>query len=349
MKIAMIQRYLPSDSRGGVGYYVHRLSNKLIEKGHYVAVYSLSPKPSDAKYDVINPVKKGLKIFRSRSLSIFAFAVWIAIQKYNSFDIIHAHGDNFLLYRKQPPVIRTFHGLSLLEARFADKFILKIYYLAVGVLSEIISSILSQENIGVSKLTKKYLPLIKKVIYSGYDEKIFKPGGKKAENPVVLFIGYLKGRKRGDFLKKLFEEKIIPYIKSAELWMVCGEEYFGKNIKMHRYCSESELAELYKRAWVLCHPSKYEGFGLPYIEAMASGTPVVTTDRFGAIEVIGDGGVIVHDKELVPVIINLLRDKSLIQEMSTKAIERARKYTLDKCVEEYLSIYKQLSGGASAK
>ena len=62
---------------------------------------------------------------------------------------------------------------------------------------------------------------------------------------------------------------------------------------------DAELASLYRRAWAYVTPSTYEGFGLPYLEAMACGTPVVATPNPGSVEILDHGkyGVLAADEE----------------------------------------------------
>ncbi len=72
-----------------------------------------------------------------------------------------------------------------------------------------------------------------------------------------------------------------------------------------------ELTGLFQQAWVFCLPSTYEGFGVPYLEALAAGTPVVATKNPGACEILRDGefGIIAPDADLGPVLSRLLADR----------------------------------------
>src|SRR5581483_8941283 len=125
-------------------------------------------------------------------------------------------------------------------------------------------------------------------------------------------VGTYKNRKRGHLLMEAFTRQIRPAVPEAELWMVCSDAPAAPGVTVHGRVSEKELAELYSRAWVFCLPSSYEGFGVPYIEAMASGTPVVATPNPGSLEVLDGGrcGVIVDPDELGDALIALLRDQT---------------------------------------
>ena len=103
-----------------------------------------------------------------------------------------------------------------------------------------------------------------------------------------------------------------------------------------------ELARLYQQAWVFCLPSSYEGFGRPYIEAMAAGTPVVATRNPGADEVLDNGayGLIVPDAELGEALCSLLSRADLRREYSERGFGRAKVYSWERVAEQYEVVYE---------
>ena len=108
--------------------------------------------------------------------------------------------------------------------------------------------------------------------------------------------------------------------------------------------SDEALADAYRRAWVFCLPSDYEGFGIPYAEALASGTPVVATPNVGARYVLDDGraGVIVGLPDLGRTLVELLGDGARRDRMRVAGLARAREFALTSVVDQYEAIY---SGG----
>ncbi len=112
---------------------------------------------------------------------------------------------------------------------------------------------------------------------------------QRSVEPSLLFVGALGGRKRGEFLLRMFETAIRGARPDATLTIVGEEGPPSPGVTYHIGVDDAELARLYRRAWLYVTPSTYEGFGLPYLEAMACGTPVVATPNPGSLEVL-DGG-----------------------------------------------------------
>ena len=107
-----------------------------------------------------------------------------------------------------------------------------------------------------------------------------------------------------------------------------------------------ELAGRYRRAWAFCLPSTYEGFGVPYIEAMASGTAVVTTRNPGSVEVLEGGrwGRLTTDDELGDAIVSVLTDQALRSTAEARGLLRASRYGWDAIITEYEAIYRDVLG-----
>ena len=110
------------------------------------------------------------------------------------------------------------------------------------------------------------------------------------------------------------------------------------------YVSTEELCELYRQAWVFCLPSSYEGFGVPYIEAMASGTAVVATPNVGACEVLGAGqhGVLVEPEGLGVALRDLLLDAEARRHWEEAGLERSKVFGWDQIVGEYEAVYEEV-------
>ena len=115
---------------------------------------------------------------------------------------------------------------------------------------------------------------------------------------------------------------------------------------------EDDLLYLYNGALVLAFPSFYEGFGLPPLEAMACGIPVICSDRGALPEVVGDAALMVDPDEEESIARALRRihaDRGLRGELKKKGLERAKKFSWRHTAEETLNVYKRLVEAGGTK
>ncbi len=113
------------------------------------------------------------------------------------------------------------------------------------------------------------------------------------------------------------------------------------------YVPKEVLPELYAGAKALIYPSLYEGFGLPALEAMASGIPVITSNRSSLPEVVGDVGLVVDPEDVDDLRLQLCRvfeDRDLGARLGILGIERAKSFTWGACAAQTLAVYKKVSG-----
>jgi glycosyltransferase involved in cell wall biosynthesis len=206
------------------------------------------------------------------------------------------------------------------------------------------SLFVANDSVAVSRNTMRYIPGIHHVIPCGVDTDAFRPGGRKSDAPSILFVGTMHGRKRGTMLLDAFVRHIRPKIPSAELWCVCQRPDGQPDVEGVRWTGridQNTLVDLYRQAWAFCLPSSYEGFGVPYVEAMASGLPVVASPNVGAREVTAEGryGRIVEDSGLAEALVQLLSDAALRGQLAEAGLERSRAYAWDEICRQYERVY----------
>jgi glycosyltransferase involved in cell wall biosynthesis len=109
--------------------------------------------------------------------------------------------------------------------------------------------------------------------------------------------------------------------------------------------SDAELADLYRRAWIYTSPSTYEGFGLPYLEAMACGTPVVATANAGSDELLDAGhyGLLPADEDFGRVVSDLLGDERLRCSLGAAGSRRAQEFSLSRMLDGYEGLLFNMS------
>jgi glycosyltransferase involved in cell wall biosynthesis len=333
----MISLYLPGDSKIGSGYQAHYMANAMTRRGHEVTMFSPCGRPDDAAY-------RHRRVDPGKRFRTFGFAWALRREGLDGYDAVHAHGDDYWLWgRRYSPHVRTMHGSCLAEALHVPGWREKLRMAGLG-LSEVLATRVADETVNVSADTARWYPWTDRVIPNGVDLEVFCPGQKAAE-PTVLFVGTYRNRKRGALLHEVFCEVVRPAVPGARLWMVCGDAPGGEGIEVLGRLSTPDLAERFRRAWVFSLPSTYEGFGVPYIEAMASGTAVVATPNPGAVEVLDDGryGRLVGDEALGEAIVELLGDAERRRAMERVGLERAGMYGWPAVVAGYESVYDAIA------
>jgi glycosyltransferase involved in cell wall biosynthesis len=313
------------------------MANAMARRGHRVTLFSPCGPSEGAEYQTVTvPV--------GRHLRTFAFAWNLRQIDLRPFDILHAHGDDYWLWGgNRPPHVRTMHGSCLAEAAHVPGLWEKLRMAMLG-LSEILATRVADRTVCVSANTQRYYPWTRQVIMNGVDTRAFHPEAEKESRPTILFVGTYHNRKRGKLLAEQFQRVIRPALPDAQLWMVCSDAPEAPGVTVFGRVSLEKLADLYRKAWVFCLPSSYEGFGVPYIEAMASGTPVVATPNVGAREVLADGkyGDIVSPANLGTTLLELLTNPDRRQEMTRAGLLRARDFDWDRIAHEYEQTYNEL-------
>ena len=110
------------------------------------------------------------------------------------------------------------------------------------------------------------------------------------------------------------------------------------------YVPDEDLPGLYNAADLFVFPSLYEGFGIPPLEAMSCGTPVITSNTSSLPEVIGDAGIMVdphHIDGLAEAMHRVLTDEALRKGMIEKGLQRAKLFSYEKEARETLKVYRE--------
>jgi glycosyltransferase involved in cell wall biosynthesis len=166
----------------------------------------------------------------------------------------------------------------------------------------------------------------------------FGPDGPKAKGDYVLAVGTLEPRKN---LARAVE---AARRVGVELRVVGARGWGGVEAPGATWLgevSDEELAALYRGARVVVYPSLYEGFGIPVLEAMACGTPVVTSAGGATEEVAGGAAVLVDPLDPASIATGLERAASRSAELAALGLERARGFTWDRVAAETRTVYEE--------
>ena len=339
---------VPGQKRGGIERAADVLAQGLADRGHQVVVFSHDPKPAGRTYEVRDlPWKNFVNTWLGRRVTMgYLGNVMALVPDYRGFDAIVAHGDSLLLPLAGKPVLRVMHGSAWGEAAHATspgRFVLQC-----GVyLQELLTAITTPATVGVSGNTKRANPFVRHVIPHGVDTRVFQPEPReRTTEPSIVFVGAHEGRKRGRFLLEIFHRVVRPVLPDATLAFVGPQGPDLPGVTYYTGVSDAVLASLYRRAWVFASPSTYEGFGLPYLEAMACGTAVLATPNPGSREVIGGSphGRLAEDAGFSEALLGLLTDGSLRRASEAAGLLRAREFSIDLMLDRYESLLMQLCG-----
>lgn len=160
---------------------------------------------------------------------------------------------------------------------------------------------------------------------------------------LIRAFGMLRGRE----LKKQAPQLVIAGKRGwlyDETLRVAGEQEAGRDIVFTGYVQERDLPALYSGAACFAYPSYYEGFGLPVVEAMQCGTPVVAGNQTSLPEVVGDGGVLVDpfsELELAEAIARVIDNPDYRAELRVKGLERAKAFSWTTTARLTLQAYQR--------
>ena len=284
---------LEGQKRGGIERAAHTLAEGLARRNHDVVVFSHDPKPLGRRTTCAGAAVEVLREHVDRTTPDDGVSGERAGDGSGLHRIRCRHRP-----RRQSSVAIDRKAHAARDARqrarrSAVGDVDRALCVQLGVYGqEFLTALTSRGVIAVSDNTTRDNPFIAQVIPHGVDENIFTPWpADKTAEPSVLFVGALDGRKRGHFLIDGFVQTIRPAHPDATLTIVGETGPAHPGVRYLTGVSDADLADLYRRAWVYASPSTYEGFGLPYLEAMACGTPVVASENPGSLDVLGGSAV----------------------------------------------------------
>ena len=366
MKIGIISEPL-NRSLTGVGNYTYNLIKELNKLNKTKESFYLINSEHDEFFTKINEIiiKNPFKVLKT-----YAWYPFLVIKLWDhDLDVIQNSSQvpTFLKFKQK--YIITVHDLTPFitpkESKFGRPLIYKLLFPRTLKTADKI--------ITVSNSTKKDLinhfdiPEKKiRVIFEAADEK-FKPlnNEKISETeqkynlnfPFILYVGTLEARKNIPTLvtafyklkKKNIEHKLVitgtKGWKYKEIFETIDKLNLQNDVVFTGYVSDEDLPALYNAADLFVYPSIYEGFGLPPLEAMACGTPVITSNTSSLPEVVGDAGIMVDPYDvdgLADAMHRVLTDEGSRADMIKKGLERTKMFSWEKCARETLEVYEEV-------
>ena len=308
------------------------------------------------------PIPENMEIVNSKLPRQILYEMW---NRFNapkvenivkSIDLVHASGG--AIPSTDLPLVATIHDLSWREQhdwfpargkRFAETWLDKARK--------------AERIICPSQRTFKDL------VKAGFDEQIIRvvPLGvatrkvceeqvegllekNSISTPFVLWVGTIEPRKNIPTLLQAMQQlPEIPLVlvgpKGWESDLQSAIEPIGERVKIIGEVDEATKHTWYKAASVFCFPSLMEGFGLPIVEAMSHGTPVVTSSTTATSEVAGEAALLIDPKSadaIAESIKEILGKPEIAKELSEKGLERAKKMTWENTASATADIYREV-------
>ena len=360
----------------GIGRYTRELVRALAEldRSHDYVLFAAAGGQRPADTDWPPNFQMRSVPLSDRALAILwhrlRLPLWVELVT-GAVDIFHS--PDFVL----PPVRRaktlvTVHDLSFIRYPQCADANLRVY------LNKVVPRSVHRANLVLadSQSTKDDLvellgvaPDRIEVVYPGV-EKRFRPiedqallekVRKRYDLPprFILGLGTLQPRKNFTRLIEAFASLQVCKFASLHLVIAGGkgwlyEEIFAtveqlslkKKVVFPGFVADEDLPALYNLADLFVFPSLYEGFGLPPLEALACGTPVITSDASSLPEVVGEAGPMVEATDveaLAEAMKRVLEDDALRERMIAKGMKQARKFTWEQAAAKLLNLYEAIS------
>ena len=355
LKIAITVEALKNEYFAGVEQYIYNLTHQLLSRSELDLTLIA---PSDFPHSLF-PTHTRV-IYHDPTMVLgsgFVSAVFFPPKNLSNFDLVHCPTVTApFFFRPNYKVVMTVHDLIPLlfpkwhttkhvlyfkyflkyRFRFVDRFIAD-------------SNTTKQDLIDLFEIPEDKID----VVYLGVSDR-FRPIGETRED-FILAVSTLEPRKN-------FKRIIEAYIslrkeeKISDKLMIVGKKgwlfddistiprAFQDDIIFKGYVSEDELLRLFQTARFFIYPSMYEGFGLPILEAMACGCPVITSNTSSMPEVAGEAALLVDPyqiEEIKNAIYTLTKDAGLCTKMSAEGIRRASQFSWQRAAEQTSQVYEK--------
>jgi GT2 family glycosyltransferase/glycosyltransferase involved in cell wall biosynthesis len=361
-----------NDKMGGVWTYASNLSRSMLknegsDKYHIISSTKSNIPSENKKNSLIYPIKN----FR------FSNFIWHNLilpnqLKHELLDLIHFTSPTGSLKKIRDTIyINTIYDLTpiLHPETHGTIMILHYKYILPRILKRCDAIITVSENTKKDLIKYYKIPEDKiKVIYLGVDE-IFKPMENieknrldirnkfNISNPYLLYVGMIEPRKNLVRLIKAYNQikkegyphslVIVGAIgwKYKEIFQLVDSLDLHKSINFTGFVELKDLVLLYNCADIFVYPSLYEGFGLPPLEAMSCGTPVVTSNTSSIPEVVGDAALLIDPYSIESIasgVKKVLDDDTLKNELKIKGTIRSKDFNWGKTALNTSKIYREI-------
>ena len=296
---------------------------------------------------------------------------WMVVRAASGSALLHVPHYNAPLFHRGPLLVSIHDVIHICDPSYRSSLKSRVY--ASPMLQLVTRK--AEHIVTVSEYTKKQIverlgvpPEKVTVIYNGVNGE-FQPvrhddargtisrlGG--FEGPYILYVGSLKPYKNVSGLLRAFAvfhgrhappHKLLIVGDDAKckepLLEECSRLGIQNAVRFVPQVPQAVLPKVYVASDALVMPSRIEGFGLPVLEAMASGTPVICSRAASLPEVAGDAAVYFdpkNDEELADVMERVLSSRELQESLRAKGLERAKRFTWEESIRKHVELYRRL-------
>ena len=369
MKIA-INTLGPSKLKAGVGNYVTNLIRELanLDTSNTYLIYTSK---ENKKYFKTNNKRLIIKDIGLFSLNKPIRVLWEQLVLpfsllWNKIDVLHSPGFVCPIIKTTKSVV-TIHDMTFFSHPKVHTFFKRIYFPLMITLSLWVSNKTISVSNNTTKDISKYVRINKKkvsTIYESFNQLSmpehtstdeFLRNRYNIHSKYLLFVGTLEPRKNIKSiiiaLSKIKDKKVKLVIVGGKGWMYDDLFSVLKKLKLEDrviftgYVPDEELGSFYRNAEGFIYPSFYEGFGIPILEAMYFGCPVITSNISSMPEVAGDAAILINPKsinELTDAIDTLLSNAKLRKDMIKKGLSNVKRFSWERMARETLNVYESL-------
>jgi len=349
----------------GIGRYIRSLLEAILTEGRNVAFILVGDEAKLAHFKQYPHVKT-----RHCRIPIYGWSEqWKLHRWFQGSDLVHIPHFNIPL-RTPKNLVVTIHDLIYFHERDYEPFpgarlLLSVLFRRIARKARRIITV----SRATSRECEERFPSMRsklKVIHEAADPLFWVKGNPANslggrfgfKEPYILYVGSLRSHKNVQGLIEAYVRLLARDGVNADLVLVGPlDPRFDRKFKLHDRMrsigrihhltgvSDTDLRDLYSKAACLVVPSFYEGFGLPALEAMASGTCVISSDAASLPEVVGDAALLFNPSQidaLSDLLYNILSDNGLRQKQIEKGYERARLFSWREAARQTLKVYHEI-------
>lgn len=364
MRIGINGRFLVA-KRTGVQRAAYNLIKTLFEidrENEYI-LFTGEEQAKEWNYPNVKLVTSRLKVGENLRNHLWEQFVLPRLARKHEVDILHSPANMAPLFYRGASIVHIHDLCFVVNPQWYSYLFHTAYNVAIPRLAKRASRVITNSNNSRNDLLQFYQVDASKVrlIYWAVDQTFgSEPVSDRRideEGDYILYVGSLEPRKNIATLIEAYEQLRTdnPDLKT-KLILIGGEsplfaavrlqiKQFHNDVVFKGFVSDDELKQYYRNALVVAYPSLYEGFGLPPLEAMASGAPVVTSNTSSLPEVVGDAALMVSPydcAQLAGTLARVIRDRRLREEMRRRGFEQVKKFNWYRVARNVLAVYYEV-------